>query len=80
VDAREFSFEDAFGLLEEVVARLETGGLSVDEMVSQYEQGVALARLCREKLDAAQAKVILLSHDIEDAGDGFALVGDVEEL
>jgi exodeoxyribonuclease VII small subunit len=79
VDARELSFEEAFDQLEEAVARLEGGGLSIDEMVAQYEQGVALARLCRERLDTAQARVLVLAREPDETEDGLSGLSDLEE-
>src|SRR4051794_5664025 len=45
-DTTGLSFEEALARLEDVVARLETGTLSLDESLREYEQGVALSRHC----------------------------------
>lgn len=65
MDVPALSFEEAFLKLEEAVARLEGGGLSVDDMVTQFEQGMSLVRLCRERLDGAQARVSLLTRSVD---------------
>lgn len=62
------SFEEALARLEEVVARLETGTLSLDESLREYEQGVALSRHCALYLREAEARVEMLARN--GAGDG----------
>jgi len=56
-DMPELSFEEALAKLEETVRRLEAGNLPLDEAVALFEEGTRLARLCNERLDAAELKV-----------------------
>ena len=54
----EMSFEETLAKLEEVVDRLEQGAtLTLDESLQAFEEGIRLARLCREKLDRAELRV-----------------------
>jgi exodeoxyribonuclease VII small subunit len=62
------SFEEALARLEDVVARLETGTLSLDESLREYEQGVALSRHCALYLREAEARVEMLARNA--AGEG----------
>jgi len=55
------SFEDAMSRLDAIVAKLEEDKLPLDEMLARYEEGVALARYCGEKLEAAEQKVRLIA-------------------
>lgn len=64
-EAAPMSFEDAFARLEETVNRLEGSGLTVDEMVARFEEGMSLARLCYERLNAAQARLTVLVREAE---------------
>ncbi|MFQ6069393.1 MAG: exodeoxyribonuclease VII small subunit [Candidatus Aminicenantales bacterium] len=57
------SFEKALEELEKIVARLEEGGLSLDESLSLFEKGVKLARFLREELQKAEKKVEILLKD-----------------
>jgi exodeoxyribonuclease VII small subunit len=41
----ELSFEEAYSQLEELVAKLESGDMSLEESVSLFERGKALAEL-----------------------------------
>jgi exodeoxyribonuclease VII small subunit len=54
------SFEQLYARLEDTVARLEQGGLSLDESIALYEQGMLLARTCQDRLDAAEQKITKL--------------------
>jgi len=55
------NFEDAMTRLDAIVAKLEEDKLPLDEMLARYEEGVALARYCGEKLEAAEQKVRLIA-------------------
>ena len=53
----ELTFEQAFAQLEEIVARLESAELSLDDSLALFERGQALAAHCAKLLDAAELKV-----------------------
>ena len=50
-------YEQARDELAEVVRKLETGGLSLDDAVALWERGEALARRCEEQLAGARERV-----------------------
>lgn len=54
------SFEQLYTRLEESVAKLEQGGLPLDEAIALYEEGMTLARKCQERLDGAELKITKL--------------------
>lgn len=54
------TFEQIYQRLEEAVAKLEAGGLSLDDALAFYEEGMTLARRCQEILDGAELKVTRL--------------------
>jgi exodeoxyribonuclease VII small subunit len=54
------TFEQLYQRLEETVTRLEEGGLSLDDALALYEEGMNLARRCQEILDGAELKVTRL--------------------
>lgn len=62
----ELSFEDALRALEEVVRKLESGEVPLDDSITLYERGEALRQHCQTRLDAAQARI----EKIVSAGDG----------
>ena len=51
------SFEAALGDLEEVVAKLEAGKLTLDEALAAYEKGMGLVRFCNERLADAERRI-----------------------
>lgn len=54
------TFEELYRRLEETVAKLEAGGLSLDDALALYEEGMNLAKRCQEILDGAELKVTRL--------------------
>ena len=56
-DISQMSFEDALKALEDVVRRLESGDVPLDESIDLYERGEALRLHCQKRLDAAQARI-----------------------
>ena len=50
-------YEQARDELAEVVRKLESGGLSLDDAVALWERGEALARRCEEQLAGARERV-----------------------
>jgi len=55
--AIEPTYEEAKTRLDEVVAKLEDKDLPLDDMVSLWEEGERLAKVCEEKLQAARARL-----------------------
>ena len=56
-DISTMTFEDALRALEEVVRRLESGEVPLDDSIALYERGEALRLRCQARLDAAQARI-----------------------
>lgn len=59
-------FEDALRRLEEIVRKMETGELALEESLKAFEEGIRLSRLCAKKLDEAERRVEVLLHEGED--------------
>jgi exodeoxyribonuclease VII small subunit len=53
-------FEDAMKELEDIVKRLESGDLPLEESLKIFEEGVALSRYCFNKLEEAEKRVSIL--------------------
>lgn len=56
-------YESELKKLENIVSAMESGELSLEAALTQYEQGIALIRQCQEALNRAEQKIQLLSHD-----------------
>jgi exodeoxyribonuclease VII small subunit len=59
----DIKFEDALLRLEEIVDRLETGELPLEDSLKVFEEGVALARHCSKYLEEAEKRIELLTKD-----------------
>jgi exodeoxyribonuclease VII small subunit len=60
----DFNFESTLKELNQLVEKLERGGLSLEESLQSFERGIALTRDCQKALQAAEQKVqILLAKD-----------------
>lgn len=57
------TFESALTRLEQIVASLEKGDLSLEASLKLYEEGIARARFCQGQLEAAEAKIEVLTQD-----------------
>ena len=60
----EVTFEKALAELEKIVARMESGELSLEEALATHKRGLELARFCQQKLEAAQEQVKVLEGNI----------------
>lgn len=60
---KEKKFEDAMRELEDIVKRLESGDLPLEESLKIFEKGVALSRYCFKKLEEAEKRVSILIKD-----------------
>jgi exodeoxyribonuclease VII small subunit len=79
VAAGEPTFEKALAELEKIVARMESGELSLEQALATHKRGIELARFCQQKLEVAQQQVKVLEGEVlkplsalEESGDGSA--------
>ena len=56
-------FERAFQELEEIVKRLESEELPLDESLQLFEKGIRLSRFCNQKLEEVEKKIELILAD-----------------
>ena len=56
-DAAQPRFEDALAELEALVHKLESGELDLEQALGTFESGVALAKLCAGRLEAAELRI-----------------------
>lgn len=53
-------FEDNLSRLEEIVRKMESGDLSLEDSLKAFEEGIKLSRLCAKKLDESERRVEVL--------------------
>ena len=73
-------FERSLARLEEVVRRLESPQLSLDEAMKLFEEGVGLSRECQKQLEEAEGRVeiLLKKADGKMAAEPFEAEGESE--
>ncbi len=58
--AKKPDFECSLSRLEEIVGKLESANLSLDDAMKLFEEGVQLSRECQKYLEEAEGKVEIL--------------------
>jgi exodeoxyribonuclease VII small subunit len=61
----EMTFREGMDELGRIVAALESNTLELEDSLKQYERGVALLRVLRNRLDTAQQRVDVLMGELE---------------
>ena len=54
------SFEEQMQRLEEIVEILDDGDAALDEMLALYEEGMQRSQFCRDYLEKAEQKVMII--------------------
>lgn len=54
------SYEAALEELEQLVARIESGQMPLDQLLSGYQRGASLLAFCRDRLAAVQDQIKVL--------------------
>lgn len=60
-------FETAMTELESLVQRMESGELSLEDSLKEFERGVKLTRICQASLKVAEQRVRVLTESGEEA-------------
>jgi len=58
------SFEQAIDELDQLVRRMESGELSLDDSIAAYRRGAELARYCQARLANAEQEIRQLEGDL----------------
>lgn len=62
-------FEQVLAKLENLVGRMETGRLPLEELMTDFELGCQLVKICRDKLNTLERKIEILTKDDGQAGE-----------
>ncbi|CAI9086231.1 exodeoxyribonuclease VII small subunit [Candidatus Methylacidiphilum fumarolicum] len=65
---KEMRFEEAFKKLQEIVNSLESGQMPLEDLLQKYEEGRRLLKICDEKLNEAEQRIIVLSAKQDNGG------------
>jgi exodeoxyribonuclease VII small subunit len=74
-------FEKSLARLEEVVRKLESPQLSLDEAMKLFEEGVGLSKECQKQLEEAEGRVeiLLKKADGKMVAEPFKAEGEANE-
>jgi exodeoxyribonuclease VII small subunit len=87
---KKLSFEQAMNALEDIVTKMETGNVPLEEMIRQYEEARKMAAYCQNVLNEMKQKIEILTNEtgngkwremsrresVPDENDFFALQND----
>ena len=59
----EISLEEAFGILGEIARSLEEESISLEDSFSAYKKGMDLLKICNDKIDQVEKKVLVLNEE-----------------
>jgi len=64
------TFEEALTELENIVRNLESGRVQLEEAVNAYEKGMALKKMCEDRLAEAKGRIdkLVINHQNEITG------------
>lgn len=68
-EKKEMSFEESLEKLEEIVKKLETGEVPLDEAITNFNEAMKLAKTCDEKLKSAEEAITKLVKDTGEVVD-----------
>ena len=72
----ELSFETIIKNMSQIVEKLESGKLSLEESLQLYEEGIRLSRFGNKKLEIAEKKIQMLQSSSENDQDNSYTLTD----
>jgi exodeoxyribonuclease VII small subunit len=67
-------FETSMNRLESIVEQMETGKLSLEDLIQRYDEGIKLVKVCQERLAGAEQKIEIILRN----NSGKAVIKDFE--
>jgi len=58
-----FDFNKGLSQLEEIIGKMESGDLSLEESLRYFEKGIKLHRQCHSALSSAEQRISVLSEE-----------------
>ena len=60
------NFEESLKELESIVTQLESGELTLEKSLEQFEVGTKLYKNCKDQLSVAEKKIALLTESLKE--------------
>lgn len=61
--APQANFEQAMSRLEEIVEKMESGDLALEDLIVRYEEGMQLVKICQERLASAEERIEMITRN-----------------
>ena len=61
--SKSFDIEESFKQLDEIVQKLESGNLPINEALKLYKDGVKLVEKCNIQMDKVEKQIIILDEE-----------------
>jgi exodeoxyribonuclease VII small subunit len=58
------TYEAALAELEQLVSRIESGELPLEQLLAGYQRGAELLKFCRDKLESVEGQIKLLDEGV----------------
>jgi exodeoxyribonuclease VII small subunit len=58
--SKNINFEQTLARLEDIVKKMESGNISLDESIEIYQEGITLSKQCSKMLEEAEGKVMAI--------------------
>ncbi len=71
ISMENLTFEQALKELQNIVDKLETGQVTLEEAIEMYERGIKLSKYCLQKLTQAELRIKKI---VKDESQGFTLL------
>ena len=62
---KEIGLEEAFGMLDGIIRRLEEEEISLEDSFDAYKKGMDLLKICNDKIDQVEKKVLVLNGEAD---------------
>lgn len=57
------NFEGAMDRLEEIVEQMESGKMMLEELITRYEEGMKLVKICQDRLASAEQRIEVITRN-----------------
>ncbi|WP_164109760.1 MULTISPECIES: exodeoxyribonuclease VII small subunit [Sphingobacterium] len=64
-----YTYNDAFNELQQIVSEIETGDVNVDELADKIKRASQLIQICKSKLTASEEEVNTLLAKLQETND-----------
>ena len=61
--APQANFEQAMSRLEEIVEKMESGDLALEDLIVRYEEGMQLVKICQDRLASAEERIEMITRN-----------------